>query len=780
MHPVPARLLLAIAGAAEALAAAPRPASADAFADLQPLLARHCHDCHGAKKQKADLNLAAFPDEAAVQKNRPVWKKVWEKILSREMPPSDHKPKLPDADRARLVDWIEKSLSHLPGTAVRDPGRVVIRRLNRTEYRNTIRELLGVEAAVDDFPSDDIGYGFDNIGDVLSLPPLLLEKYLDAAADALDRALVTDSRRGAATRRHEAERMIAVAGSILEKDHHRLVQNGELTQEIEVKQDGRYLLRVRAGADANGGEAVRMAVKLDGQEAQTFEVRASRSRPVVHETSVAMKAGTHTAAIAFLNDKRKPGAPPPPAKGRVRCLQLDWLEVAGPIDLPPPVYPETHKRVFIAAPAPDRRKAAREIVAAFAARAFRRPPAPEEVERLLRPVDAADKRGDAFEAAVAFSLQAALVSPHFLFRIEADRPGDDPRGVRPVDGWELASRLSYFLWSGMPDEELFARARKGDLTDPAVLDAQVARMLKDPRAKALAENFAAQWLQIRRLESASPDRGRFPAWDDGLRAAMTAEVTMFFESVLREDRSVLTLLDADYTFANEQLARHYGIEGVTGGEMRRVPLADARRGGVLTMAGILTANSNATRTSPVKRGKWVLEVLLNAPPPPPLPGADNLKEKDKPDEKVSLRKRLEQHRANPDCATCHERMDPLGFGLENFDAVGAWREQDEGLPLDTAAVLPDGSAFQGPVELKAILLARKDDFARCLAEKMLTYALGRGVEPCDAPAVRGIVNALAADRYRFSTLVREVVKSYPFLHRRNRALDAPREDPKKP
>jgi uncharacterized protein DUF1592/uncharacterized protein DUF1588/uncharacterized protein DUF1585 len=382
----------------------------------------------------------------------------------------------------------------------------------------------------------------------------------------------------------------------------------------------------------------------------------------------------------------------------------------------------------------------------------------------------AERSGDSLEVGIQLGMQAALASPNFLFRVELDpssKKKDDDGKPHAISDWELASRLSYFLWSSMPDDKLFRLARLKELHEPAVLEAQVRRMLKDDKARALVDNFAFQWLQLRNLKGFAPDPGRFPSFDEALRAAMQQETEQFFSYVVREDRSVLELIASDYTFVNERLAKHYGIEGVTGEKFRKVVLAASPRGGLLTQASVLAVTSNPTRTSPVKRGKWVLENLLGAPPPPPPAGVAELKDdKEGAELTGTLRQRMEQHRANPSCAACHQRMDPLGFGLENFDAIGAWRSVDGKDPVDASGVLPGGQVFKGPAELKTVLLKRKDQFARCLADKLLTYALGRGTERTDRCAVDAIAKDLAAADYRFSALVLAVVRSEPFLIRK--------------
>jgi PAS domain-containing protein len=462
---------------------------------------------------------------------------------------------------------------------------------------------------------------------------------------------------------------------------------------------------------------------------------------------------------------------------------IHYLEVMGPYDQTKGPSPESLKRIFTCGhldghhtPACDR-----SIVSSLARRAFRRPVTPAEVAPYLKLAALARAQGGSFNDGVATALQAILVSPDFLFRIERDR-AVGASAASPVNQHELASRLSYFLWSSMPDEELLRTADQGRLRQPGVLSAQVRRMLRDPKSGALVDNFAGQWLELRRLESAVPDRDKFPQFEEYLRISMRRETDLFFQNLIREDRPVLELLDAKYTFLNQRLAEFYGIKGVEGPEFRRVDLAGGsaearRRGGILTQASVLTVSSYATRTSPVLRGKWVLENLLNAPPPPPPPNVPPLEEA-KAGTAASLRQVLETHRANALCASCHSKMDPLGFGLENFNAIGEWREKDGQFAIDASGVLPDGRAFQGPEQLKAILMQNKDAFADCIAEKMLTYALGRGLERYDRPAVKQITAKLAAGNYKFSTLVTGIVESLPFQQRRTQ--EAKRTEEQKP
>ena len=583
---------------------------------IRLLMGKYCYKCHGPQlRPKADLNLTRYQTELKVRQRRKLFKEVVTKLQTLEMPPE--KAKQPSAqERLLMVQWITAALNKVDRSAKKTPGRVVARRLNRTEYRNTVKDLLGVDyPGVENFPSDDLGYGFDNIGDVLSLPPLLMENYLVAADRIMDQVVAN-------------------------------------------------------------------------------------------------------------NDS---------------------------------------KLVFIARPTgeQDKRDAARKVLEHVASRAFRRPVLAAEVAKMLKLFDEAAKQEDSFEKAMKLPLLSTLISPHFIFRIEPNaRPGGS---IAPLNGFEIASRLSYFLWSTMPDAELTAAAKQGRLKDPKDLESQVRRMLKHPKASEFARNFTPQWLQVRRLEEMQFDRGKFSGYNEQLRDAMIQETVLFFQAIMKEDRSVLEFLDADFTFVNGALARHYGISG-GGAGFQRVKLTDPRRGGILTMAAVLASTSDPNRTSPVKRGKWVLEAVLNQPPPPPIPSAANLRSR--PDDRsLTLRQRMERHRQDPNCAPCHNRMDPIGFGLENYNAVGAWRTNDDGKPLDTKAKLPSGESFSGPVELKAILKKRKKEFVEALTTKMMTYALGRGPEPSDVLIIEEIAANVAKDGYTFSTLVLEIAKSYPFRYR---------------
>ncbi|HVX14660.1 MAG TPA: DUF1592 domain-containing protein [Pirellulales bacterium] len=750
-------------------ARAARDKSDTAFREqVKPFLAKYCADCHGGAEPESKLALDRFPDLAAADAQRDAWPKIRKYLQSRIMPPKDAAQPTA-AELKAVIGWIDLHFSGVDCSLRRDPGRVTIRRLNRAEYNNTIRDLVGVDFhPADDFPVDDVGYGFDNIGDVLSMPPILLEKYLAAADQIVDKAIYVHAP-------DKTPKQTFLAGKVQHQGGAegaggwQFPSNGELFTEVELPARGQYVLRGRASASQAGNELAKMAFKFDDKQVHVAEVAAEWGSAELYETKLTVNKGKHRFGLAFVNDFYDPQNPDP--KRRDRNLAIEYLEVQGPLDGPPPEMPESHKKILYCQPTKGHeRECAEKIISRFASRAFRRPATSDEVGRLVKFVDLAAANGESFERGIQLAVEAVLVSPKFLFRVEDDSKPDEKSsntdGIHEINEYELAARLSYFLWSSMPDDELFHDAYLGRLRKN--LRKHVGRMLKDPKSRAFVDNFVTQWLEIRKLKQLAPDPMRFPAFNDELREAMLEETRLFFGAIVDEDRSVLDLIDADFTFLNERLAKHYGIRDVTGPEFRRVHLNDPDRGGVLTQASVLTITSNPTRTSPVKRGKWILEQLLDMPPPPPPPNAGDLKDDGKVDASVSLRQRMEQHRANPLCASCHAPMDPLGFGLENFDAIGAWRDREGAIAVDASGTLPDGASFKGPRELKAVLKQRKDDFVRCLAAKMLTYALGRGLEPYDQCAVDDIAVGLAKHDYKFSALIHGIVASDPFQKRRGK------------
>jgi hypothetical protein len=748
---------------------APDPSSvrADLAARLErgvrPLFSRYCFECHSGAEPKGEVAL----DRAALD-DRDLWSRAAAALAKGDMPPSE-KPRPAPEDVAAIERWLDDALRAVDCGGPRVPPRITVRRLNRTEYDNTIRDLFGVPVrAAASFPADDRGYGFDNNADVLTTSPLLLEKYLAAAEKVVAATLVLED----PNRRQVVRTPAAAAASTIEGppqgEVRALFAEGEVSIARALPVEATYVVRVRAFADQAGPDPARFAIRVDGAEAKAFDVRAARGQAKVYEHRARLPAGGRKIGAAFLNPYEKPAGPK--GKAEKRGLYIEWIEVEGPLDAPPAPLPESHTRVFFCAPGPKLPEAdcAKRILARFAARAFRRPVPDDELARFLALFRAARARKEGFEASVALAIEAILTAPQFLYRIERDEPGSGG-GPRAVSPHELASRLSYFLWSSMPDDALFEKAASGALAAPDALAREVERMIADPKSRALVDGFAAQWLELGRLDALELDFRRFPYWSDDLKASMRRETELFFEAVMRENRSVLDFVDADWTFVDERLAALYGIEGVTGPEHRKVALPrGSERGGLLTQAGILAMTSSPKRTSPTRRGKWILEEILGAPPPHAPPGVPQLTEGRAAEAAAPLRERLARHRTDPDCASCHARMDPIGFALEHFDASGAWRERDGEFAIDASGVLPDGTKFADAAALRALVRARKNEFVRCFAGKMLVYALGRGLEPDDACTLDDIVAKAERGGYRFGDIVLAIVTSDVFTKRGTR------------
>lgn len=728
------------------------PAASLSYADqVRPLLMKHCGQCHQGEKAEAGIAIDSLTEEKAGTLDRNKWKKIHVQLANKIMPPVDEAQPT-DPERQLLVDWISARALTVRCEGATFPGRVTVRRLNRAEYNNTIRDLFGIDfQPASTFPADDTGYGFDNIGDVLTLPPVLLERYLEAAEQVTRRAILAPD-----------EDFITEVS----RDGRVLASTDEAKHEFEFPVEGEYFLRVKVYADQAGDELAKMELRLDGKELEKFEVKAgSAVEAQTFEKRLRIPAGKRHVGAAFLNDYyvQKDG------KSEDRNLHVVSISVAGPIGQLAGELPESHRRVMIADPQSPAEypAAARKILERIVPRAWRRAATDEELDRLNSLVLQVTADGGSFQRGIQTALQAVLISPRFLFRMEQD----PEQGIRDLDAYELASRLSYFLWSSTPDEELMESARTGRLTQPEEYERQARRLLSDPRSRSIVDNFASQWLQLRNLANISPNPRRFPKFTKELRADMRRETEMLFETILREDRSIIEFLSADYTFVNQRLAEHYKIEGVTGDEFRRVNVNLDQRGGLLGQASILTVTSNPTRTSPVKRGKWILENLLAAPPPPAPANVPPLKESTRREPiELSLKERMAQHRTDPACAACHQLMDPLGFGLENYDATGVWRTNDGFADVDSTGDLPDGRKFNGPKELRSILLERSDDFRRCFSERLLTYALGRGLEYFDECSVRDIVRQGQAGDDKISAYVLAIVKSAPFRQRAKTAM----------
>lgn len=767
-------------------------------------LETHCTGCHSGDKPKGEIDLAKFTDTASLVKNRKAWDNIVRVVAGGQMPPKDEAQ--PAAAEVETFTSLVRSIfDYADLHAKPDPGRVTMRRLNKQEYRNTVRDLLGVDFdPTENFPSDDVGYGFDNIGDVLTLSPLLMERYLAAAEMIVNRVIVVNPPKPSA--RYLSGKYLQPNNAQTSQDRFRVldptnpdkVHSGPYTaagEYLKFTADADLYFRATLYAEPKSDAPVMVALFISGTDLkevstdaeieqlmganleamkpmkilQTFEITArSPDQLQTLELPINHRGDIQRAGIAVV----KPPAGKEPPKLLIESL---WSE--GPLETRPP----SHLMLLSTTPGKSQPEQTQEVLHRFLRRAYRRPPTAEEVQRVTQIVDEAIAAGDKWETGIQRAMEATLCSPKFLFRVELDdRPIDGP--TQPLDEFQLASRLSYFLWSTMPDDTLLDLAAQGQLT--ANLDAQVKRMLADPKANALVDNFALQWLQVKRLATFAPDAKLFPQFNEPLRAAMLKETELFFGSIMREDRSILELLNANYTFLNAPLAQLYGIADTNGNavgqpatrpggqaipaeEFVRVDLTDhPARGGLLTQASILTVTSNPTRTSPVKRGRWVLEQILGNPPPPPPPNVPELPADENAVVTGSLRTRLEAHRANPSCANCHAKMDPLGFAFENFDAIGAFRTKDGNFDIDPSGVLPDGRAIADAKALKVILQERKDEVARCLAEKLLIYALGRGLEYYDRPTLESVLIATKNGEYKFSALVTAIVRSDAFTKRR--------------
>jgi len=751
-----------------------------AIATHRATLDRFCVGCHRGNTPAAGLHLDTF-DITSFETNGATWEKLARKLRNREMPPADLR-RPDEATYNALVNYIESGRDRL-AEAKPNPGRPTLHRLNRTEYGNAIRDLLALEMDVTEMlPADDIGYGFDNIGDVLQVSPVLLERYLSTARK-ISRTAVGDT-------------TIPVSYQTYDVPH-RLIQDDRLDEAAPVGSRGGTIVRHLFPVDGEYEISVTLArnrddeylgltrerkldLRLDDRRLQLFTIAANSKKvvlgagtaPDAHlKIRVPVKAGRRELAATFVKDTLVKEGIIDRVRGDDVLTYFEGvgsITVAGPFNVQGSGNTSSRDRIFICHPsaAAEQQACAKTILSNLAHHAYRRPVSEGETAQLLTLYNEGARNGG-FESGVRLALQKILVSPEFLFRAEVDPPGAAPGAVYKISDIELASRLSFFLWSSIPDDQLLAVAESGRLSDPSVLQAQVKRMLTDPRSQALVKNFAGQWLYLRNIARISPDQTTFPNFDDNLREALAKETELLIESQMREDHPVTDLLTTDYTFLNQRLAEHYGIKGIYGTEFRRVKLEDPNRYGLLGQASILAVTSYPNRTAPTIRGKWVLEQLLGSPPPPPPPNVPSLKD-DATAQKMTMRQRMEQHRANPTCAACHKVTDPLGFALENFDGLGTWRTSagPGSGPIDASGTLPDGTPFVGPAGLRDVLMKKQDMYVENFTERLMTYALGRGVEEYDYAALRKIAREAAADNQKWSSIILGIVKSTPFRMRR--------------
>jgi hypothetical protein len=761
------------------------PAQTSARSTDQALVTRYCLGCHNARTRSGNFVLADL-DVMRPGENAEAWEKVVGKLRNGLMPPAGM-PRPDAAASARLRSGLEARLD-AHAAAHPNPGRTeVVHRLNRIEYLNAVRDLVAVEVDPDLLPADDSSYGFDNIAGVLKMSPALVERYLTAAR-VVSRAAVGSPPPALGTSVYRVPPEL--------QQHDRLdglsfgTRGGTLIRHM-FPRDAQYDIKVELRG--GGSDPHRLEISIDGMQAALEEVTAGASP----EVRVPVTGGPHEVGVTFyrrpldlVEQVREPFLNPdaPSGTGGIagRIPTVAAVTIAGPHgDSGPGDTPSRH-RVFVCTPKDraDEPRCAKTILETLARRAYRGAVTPGSLDVLLDFYAQGREPDGTFEDGIEFALRRLLVSPEFLYRIEADpvnaavrpvsSPAAVPAGVYRLSDRELASRLSFFLWSTIPDDELLAAAAKGALTTRSGLERQVTRMLADPRVESLVENFGGQWLQVRNLATARPGETYALHFDETLRQSMLRETELFLGSIIRENRGVLELLTADYTFVNERLALHYGIANVQGSHFRRVTLpADSPRRGLLGHGSILTLTSPAIRTSPVIRGKWILNNILGAPPPDPPPDVPALSDRRTQAKVRTMRERMAQHRANPGCASCHNMIDPAGFALEQFDAIGRWRTVDESFnPIDASGALPDGTSFSGAAELREALARHPERFAHTVTERLLTYALGRGVEHDDMPAIRAILREAAPGGYRFHTLVLGVVKSFPFQYRRAEAPDA--------
>lgn len=739
-------------------------------AAIQPILKQACLDCHSGAEAEGGLALSHFQTAKSILKERSTWQKVLQRIELGDMPPQDATPLEKEA-KQKLVDWIRSTINDIECGLTPNPGSVTLRRLNRAEYQNTIRDLLGVDyKPASGFPGDDVGYGFDNIGDVLALPPVLMEKYVRAAEEISEQAIMAPEPGPVYESIIKLADVEPQGGGKYDGRQILFYSNGKISFQESLPWRGSFRIEMGLSGTPAGDAPPKLRVLVDDKKVEEVDV-VTEPKGTVQTYSVSIK-GTgkkaNTITLEFFNDfyiAAKDGKP-----AQDRNLSIHDVKVLGkkdPVPLVEATLSDTHKRLVRTKPdvATSVTKAAEECLRPIASRAYRRPVKPDELARLAELVADTVESGESFEGALRVGLQAILVSPHFLFKVESP-PIKKGNEYPLLSDFELATRLSYFLWSSMPDAELLATANQGKLRDPEVLKKQIQRMLADRRAAEFVENFAGQWLNLRKLEQFQPNQNLFPQWNDEIRTLARNETYHFVLHLLRNDESVLRLLDADYTFLNEKLARFYGIPGVEGEKFRMVSTKGHKRMGILTHASVLAVTSNPTRTSPVKRGKWILDNLLGTPPPPAPPGVPEL---EKTELTGTLRQRMEQHRADPSCAGCHRLMDPLGLALENYDAVGRWRTQERGAAIDTSGELPSGDVVKGPGDLIRNLKEKNGPtFTRCVTEKLLTYALGRGLEYYDRCAVDKMMVAAEKNDYRFTTLIFEIVSSDPFQRKGER------------
>ena len=722
------------------------PKAQKAFA----LIEQHCFRCHNKKKKKGKIDLASFASVEAPLKNVKLWRHALSMAEDRTMPPEGKKQPT-EEERQEIISWLEGTLEKTYALMPDDPGKTVVRRLNRTEYENTLNDLLFIEEDhTVEIPLDSVGYGFDNIAELLHIPPLLMEKYLAAARNAVNKAVWENPNPKINLRLGASEFVKKSGAGDVSSNGAGLYSNGTLRTDFTAQFDNKYKLTLNAYGTQAGNEPVKATIKIDGKLIKTLNIKNKQYSPGNFPIEVDLKKGKRIIEVSFINDFYDS------KKKQDRNLYVKHLDIAGPLGKIS--LPKSHTALIPNTPVKGQNDelAAIKNIKSFLQRAFRSNVSDEQLSRYVNLYSQQRKSGRSFYQALKTSYMAALVSPNFLFKME-----QKPSQIAKASDYELAVRLSYFLTSSMPDKRLLELASKRELSNPAVFKQEVQRLLKSPKLAAFSENFSGQWLMLRSLDRLKPDMKKFPYWNTRLKDSMKSEAVTLFHTILSNNESIKKFISNEDIYINETLAKHYGISNIKGNHIRKVK-APANRGGILTLSSTLTVTSMPARTSPVKRGKWILDEVLGTPPPEPPADVDPLESTEKVNPNMSLREQLELHRADEACASCHRIMDTFGFCIENFDPLGKWRDKENGKKIDTGGTLPDGTELKGLKSLQDYLVSKEEKFAEHLISKLLIYSLGRGLEESDYKTISSIVVKTRENGYRFQDIIHAITESTPF------------------
>lgn len=714
------------------------------------MLEQNCFRCHNAKKKKGKIDLQSFASAKAPLKNIKLWRHALTMTEEKTMPPEGKKQPT-EQERQEIVSWIKGTLEDTYAQMPDNPGKTVVRKLNRIEYENTLNDLLYIEEEhAHDIPLDSVGYGFDNISELMNIPPLLMEKYLIAARNAVDKA-IWENPNPKMSLRISPDDFAKVSGAgDISPTQAGLYSNGAIKTDFSITHASKYKLTINAYGTQAGNEPVKADIKIDGKKLKTISIPQKNYKPGNFSLEVNLKKGKRALEIVFINDHYDA------KKKQDRNLFVKYVNLNGPLGEIP--LPKSHTALIPSLPTKGQNEdvAAITNIRTFVQRAFRKKVSDNQLSRYVNLYTKERKSGRSFYQALKTSYMAALVSPHFLFRME-----DKPKEVAKANDSELATRLSYFLHSSMPDKQLLSKAAKGELSNPQTFKTEVQRLLKSPNAANFSENFSGQWLMLRSLDRLQPDMKKFPEWNTQLKDSMKNEAVTLFHTILSNNDSIKKFISNDEIYINETLAKHYKIPNIKGNQIRRIK-APANRGGILTMSSTLAVTSMPARTSPVKRGKWIMEEVLGTPPPDPPEDISPLEETGKANPNMSLREKLELHRADEGCASCHRIMDVYGFCFENFDPMGKWRKTENGRPIETGGTLPDGTKLEGLVNLKDYIVSKDEKFAEHLISKLLIYALGRGLEESDYKTISAIVSSTQKNGYRFQDIILAITESVPF------------------